>query len=449
MTTTDRFHALDAVRGFALLAGIVLHATMSFFIPVPISDSSQSHVLALLFFVIHTFRMTLFFIIAGFFARLLLERRGINGFLKNRTTRITGPMLVGWVILMPLTTGVIIWSALRHLPPAASAAALATLAAAPAQLLPHSLNTVPLMHLWFLYYLCIFYLAALALSWLVDKLLDRAGRLRGTLDSGVRTSLGSYFAPWMLALPLFAVLGFDDRIVMNAGIPTPDVGLNLKVPALVGFGAAFALGWFVHRQPAMLGEWRKRWIGHLIVGVTLTVLCLTVLRVNLGAKTGWLLDSAVWSRAVYLVCYIGSIWYWSFGIIGAALRFCSQESPVRRYLADSSYWLYLLHLPLVFFLQVIFAPLPWHWVIKFPLIVAIALTVLLLSYHYLVRPTWIGQVLNGTKYPRRAAAKRAPTGPVLGAPRLHGGRSAGRVPTPGDAPLRKDLTPYAELLQYQ
>src|SRR5580698_6701745 len=124
MTTTDRFHALDAVRGFALLTGIVLHTTMSFFMPVPTSDSSQSSALAVLFFAIHTFRMTLFFIIAGFFARLLLERRGVTGFIKNRTARIAGPMLVGWVILAPLITGVMIWSAIRNLSPQASAATL-------------------------------------------------------------------------------------------------------------------------------------------------------------------------------------------------------------------------------------------------------------------------------------------------------------------------------------
>src|SRR5579862_8382229 len=126
MATADRIHALDTVRGFALLAGIVLHATMSFFLPIPAHDVSRSATLGLLFFVIHTFRMTLFFVMAGFFARLLLERRGVRGFLKNRASRIAGPMLVSWVILVPLTTGILIWSAVRPLPPEARAAALAT-----------------------------------------------------------------------------------------------------------------------------------------------------------------------------------------------------------------------------------------------------------------------------------------------------------------------------------
>ena len=80
-TTPDRLHALDAVRAGALLLGIVLHATMSFFFVVPARDVSQSTTLAVTFFVIHTFRMTLFFVIAGFFGRLLLQRRGVRGFL--------------------------------------------------------------------------------------------------------------------------------------------------------------------------------------------------------------------------------------------------------------------------------------------------------------------------------------------------------------------------------
>ena len=53
----ERLHALDAVRGFALLLGIVLHATLSF-VPTTtrfwiIQDSHPSTTLAVLFFVIH------------------------------------------------------------------------------------------------------------------------------------------------------------------------------------------------------------------------------------------------------------------------------------------------------------------------------------------------------------------------------------------------------------
>jgi peptidoglycan/LPS O-acetylase OafA/YrhL len=397
MSSQERLHALDAVRAFALLAGIVLHATMSFFLPIPAHDVSQSATLGVLFFVIHTFRMTTFFVVAGLFARLLLERRGARGFIADRAKRILGPMLVGWVVLAPLTIGALIWGVGRSADPAVRDAMTAAAANA-------GPGAFPLVHLWFLYYLAIFYVLVLAVRGLVMKV-DRAGRLGSALDKVVRVLLRSYVAPIVLAAPIFAVLGFDQRILLLGGIPTPDSSLIPQLPALVGFGTAFGLGWLVHRQLDVLGEWRKRWLGHLVVGIALSVVCLTVPGIKNGTTAAWLFDSAEWSRTAYAACYLVSIWYWGFGIIGAALQFCASESPVRRYLADSSYWLYLAHLPIVFFLQAALALVPWHWTIKFPLILAIALTVLLASYHYLVRPTWIGQILNGRKYPR---SKRTP-----------------------------------------
>ena len=95
----ERLHALDAVRGYALLLGIVLHATMSF-IPGPtriwiIQDSHPSMTLAVLLFVIHVFRMTTFFLIAGFFAHLSFHRRGTWGFVRDRLQRIALPLAVG------------------------------------------------------------------------------------------------------------------------------------------------------------------------------------------------------------------------------------------------------------------------------------------------------------------------------------------------------------------
>ena len=93
MQTAERLHALDAVRGFALLAGVVLHASMSFLPGLgaqgwPIADNSPSVALGLAFYVIHTFRMTTFFLIAGFFGRMLLHRDGVRAFVSNRTTRV-------------------------------------------------------------------------------------------------------------------------------------------------------------------------------------------------------------------------------------------------------------------------------------------------------------------------------------------------------------------------
>jgi ABC-type multidrug transport system ATPase subunit/peptidoglycan/LPS O-acetylase OafA/YrhL len=393
MSSQERLHALDAVRAFALLSGIVLHATMSFFLPIPAHDVSQSATLNVLFFLIHTWRMTTFFIVAGLFARLVIARRGTRGFIADRAKRILVPLLVGWIILAPLTIAALIWGVTRSADPG-TVAAVTQPAVVPA-------GAFPLVHLWFLYYLCIFYVALLAVRGVFLKI-DTAGHLSRVLDRGARALLRSYAAPLLFAAPIFAVLGFDQRIAVLGGIPTPDSSLIPQLPALVGFGTAFIVGWMLHRQLDLLTELRTRWLGHLVVGLALSIACQTVPGIKLGTT----------ATPLYAACYLLSSWYWSFGIIGAALRFCDGESAVRRYLADASYWLYLAHLPLVFFLAAAFAKLPWHWAIKFPLILAITMTVLLASYHYLVRPTWIGEILNGRKYPREKRAVAYQPAPV-------------------------------------
>src|SRR3712207_5022683 len=90
---SERLHALDGIRAFALLLGIVLHSALSFLPGLdlklwPISDVQKNGALYLVVFVIHIFRMSAFFLVAGFFARLLLYRRGVREFWRNRIARI-------------------------------------------------------------------------------------------------------------------------------------------------------------------------------------------------------------------------------------------------------------------------------------------------------------------------------------------------------------------------
>src|SRR5580698_4560212 len=407
MSNQERLHALDAVRAFALLSGIVLHATMSFFLPIPAHDVSQSATLNVVFFLIHTWRMTTFFIVAGLFARLMIARRGTRGFVADRAKRILVPLTVGWIILAPLTIAALIWGVTRSADPT-TVAAVSQPAVVPA-------GAFPLVHLWFLYYLCIFYVALLVVRGTFLKI-DAAGHLSALLDRATRAMLRGYAAPLLFAAPIFAVLGFDQRIAVLGGIPTPDSSLVPQLPALVGFGTAFLVGWLLHRQLDLLTQLRGRWLGQLAVGLALSIACQTVPGIKLGTTAPWFGHQLTSATPLYAACYLLSSWYWSLGIIGAALRFCDGESAVRRYLADSSYWLYLAHLPLVFFLAAAFAKVPLHWAIKFPLILAITMTVLLASYHYLVRPTWIGEILNGRRYPRgrRHATSEIPAAqPVL------------------------------------
>jgi len=94
-------------------------------------------------------------------------------------------------------------------------------------------------------------------------------------------------------------------------------------------------------------------------------------------------------------------WLMVLGSIGFAHWLFRKESRAFRYVADASYWLYLIHLPLVILLewQLYFLPMPAF--LKVILILAVTVPTLLYSYQVLVRHTVIGRILNG-KNPNRA-----------------------------------------------
>ena len=91
----------------------------------------------------------------------------------------------------------------------------------------------------------------------------------------------------------------------------------------------------------------------------------------------------------------------TFAMLGLFRQFFSNPSPTIRYLADSSFWLYLIHLPLQFELSIYLAPWEANGLLKFAIYNVLTFAISLPTYHYLVRPTWIGVLLNGRRYPIR------------------------------------------------
>ncbi len=216
------------------------------------------------------------------------------------------------------------------------------------------------------------------------------------------------------------------------GIPTPDYGLAPQLPALVAYGTAFAFGWLLHRQTGLLEVLARQWRSNLALAAGLTLACLTIVGVTPLLEAPTAISGGASTRWAYAASYALAIWTWTFGLLGASVRFGSAESTVRRYLADASYWLYLVHPPILFGLQVLVMDLPLPWTVKFPAIVAVTLGVLLASYHLLVRPTFLGELLNGRRFPRR---KRRDRGAPALAPAAMPPRASPTPPTCTEAPV--------------
>ncbi|MES2442932.1 MAG: acyltransferase family protein [Pseudomonadota bacterium] len=391
----ERLHALDAVRAGALLLGVAFHATLTF-LPGPqiwVVRDAQSAGLGDFFFVAHLFRMTAFFLIAGYFGRMLLHRRGTGGFIRNRLARIALPAVTFWPIVMPGIIACFIWGGVVM----SGGAAPAT--PPPPPPLP-TLATFPLTHLWFLYMLLVLYAGTLLIRGAV-VLIDRKGRLReGLVDSAMRRLVATPAAAVVLAAPVALAFALKPMWFAWGGIPTPDTGFVPNVTAVIGFGTAFGFGWLLQRQRGLLDSIARWWAVQLAAAVVLTIACLW----QLGDSSAFAPMPEGNAKLAYAACYALAMWSWTLGLTGAALRFLSKERPAVRYVADASYWIYLVHLPVVMALQVLVFPLALPAVAKWGLVVGGAFLILIASYHLAVRHSFVGRWLNGRKYPWRKPA---------------------------------------------
>jgi glucans biosynthesis protein C len=251
----------------------------------------------------------------------------------------------------------------------------------------------PLTHLWFLYYLLLVYSVCLGVR---AAFLSAFSRIENWTSKGDRVLKwlveGNWTIPvaggltWLLLLPM-----------RTWSVDTPDRSFLPHLPALALFGLCFSVGWWLHRQASLLEIIRRRWWVYLVCAVLASLPGLGL--ASFEGETSH--PHFRLYRSLFFLAYAGMMWSWILTLLGMFLRFFERENRYWRYLSDSSYWLYILHLPIVTILQVAVARLPWPCGVKFGAICILSLPLLLASYHFLVRSTVVGWVLNGRRYPFR------------------------------------------------
>ncbi|WOI53826.1 acyltransferase family protein [Parvularcula sp. LCG005] len=386
-TTTERLHSLDFVRGSALLLGIVFHAGLSFYpseIPTWIvMDAQRSEPIAWLGFVLHTFRMATFFLLAGYFGRMVYHRKGAGYFIRSRLKRIAAPLAIFLPLNLVAITVLLIWAMMRQygltmeqMPPSP----------------PPTLETFPWTHLWFLYVLILAYIAMLVLR-LPIAMLDRGGKVRAGVDGLLNTLTTSSLSPLLLALPVAIALYNQPGWNEWMGVPTPDTGVVPNTPAMVTYGLAFWLGWQLQRGTNALLPFKRFWPLFLVSGAGAIGICLYLVDGQPGAMPT--LEGR--EKMIFAASYALAIWYLTFAFIGMAIAFFNGENRVTRYIADSSYWLYIIHLPIVLAMQIWIFDWNWSAEAKYAFILGTSVPAMLLSYHLLVRYSFIGNLLNGPR----------------------------------------------------
>ncbi len=383
---TERLYALDALRGSMMLLGIVLHAATMHLLEVGAMGGEPSVTIITILGLIHQFRMPLFFMLAGLFGALLVQKYGVREALANRGKRILVPFLLCLVTLVPLTD----WLFFSlYLSGQQDAFALIGPDTDIAGLLGYlrEMNGptfVSFFHIWFLYYLIIFIAAIPLLEKGITALAER-----GLLEK-IRALTGTVWS-----LPICAVLTALTLIPFTVAVVA--VNDRLFVPSLANlgyYGMFFALGYLFFHCRNILDTFKAH-TGTYGVLAFMFFIWYAIPSGMAGAGSA--------SLAVLTVSkFFGglSTWCFIYWLCGVFLNRFNEDTPRTRLLAQSAYWVYLLHMPVILFMGNVLINLPVDITAWGRLFINMAVTtwICFTTYKFLVRGTWLGVVLNGRRY---------------------------------------------------
>jgi glucan biosynthesis protein C len=392
-TMSGRVHALDNLRACMMWLGIVLHVAVNHITgpsPMPFKDRDLTLAADLTLMFINTFRMPVFFMLAGFLVAMMADTRGYPAMVNNRVRRLALPFAVFWPVVYVATVVLVIM--FRHL------MAKGTVGFDPA-LLPkptpgHAvLNT---MHMWFIYYLFLLCMIA-GLVCAVEQVIPVWLR-RGT-QRVLAVLARNWWGFLVLAVPIaIAGSGYRAGILAQTGSFVPNI------PELVHNGMFFLFGWTVYRaRDQVLPHYAQHCWKYFAGGLVAYFGSGALFQVFLNKPA-----SIPHIELVIAYVYGSAGWLWSMALIGGFVRYLPTQNRVLRYLSDSSYWVFMVHMLCTIGFGILLYNAPLGALAKIGINILATTLVCLATYQLFVRNTWIGMLLNGQRRGCSASLAAAP-----------------------------------------
>ena len=377
------FAGLDALRCFAALGVVLLHSCVPYLrYPMPglswsVRDTPNTAI-DFLFWSIELFIMPLFLVLAGFFAWQTLQRRGPRVLIRSRARRLLVPLLFGAIVILPLD--LYCWVGSWVAEGIVSPVKLKSLK------LDHPIgqNLWGLSHLWFLQYLFL-YVACLAFFALAAKRYPWIKASQPSLKTSLFLTLSA--ATLILCIEPKVVWGFQHSFV-----PVPSKWLYS--------GVFFTLGLMLAIHDPKL-QWVKRHAPRLVAPTLIT--CMVALLLGRWQLDQWLTSSTDANQAFFsLPCIFlatmtaGSALLATLSLIGLVIRLIPSVPTSVRYLAAASFWIYIVHHPILGLTHLdlkILLPQVTP-LLKMTLSFATACCLSVLTYEAFVRRSRLGQLLG-------------------------------------------------------
>jgi glucan biosynthesis protein C len=323
-------------------------------------DNFHDPFLSNILFVMHSWRMPVFFLMSGFFTQLLLQRRGVSATLRNRFQRVTLPFLVALVLILPINSLFIHGYSELAEGGVSSVWNFSFLS----ESFFYWLRKPRFHHLWFLFYLSGFVAVIGAAAFLVRK------RTKDLLPIPVKSLL--------LLVTMFGCLYFMKN-TFEVDAPTR---VYYRPLTFWYYYCFFALGSLLFKSYYQAKRWK-------FVGLPTAAIYFVLSSVLIVFALG---------SASKLIQAIGMLAFATAGcvlMLSLFAKYCDIENSKIRYLIASSYWVYLAHEPLLHILGVGFKTYQWNLYGEISFLIVATYLLSFASYTYLVRGSWVDRLLNG------------------------------------------------------
>ena len=359
-----RYHGLDILRACALILGLFFHAAIPFAEnPYPlwiVYYEGKNWLYDTIMVSTHSFRMPLFFLLAGFFSALLYRKLSERNYLRARTKKLIFPFIASMLLFTPLMIMQYIWAGFDTNPWETGN--------------QFHWKNYPIFHLWFLEILII--ITALVMIFFVSiKYLfpNTHHSLQQFLEADSQNKQLSWNVIFFACLALIGYLCWSnfpgDQFIYSFTVIQP-------LDKIFVYLLFFLIGWVLYRNAFLFARVRRSVKMNLLLGSVALIFLLWVrcwLFVHKDEQLmmlGILGNIAVPIAAVFL----------SLGLFGFFTHEKFKPSTTFDYLVRASYWIYLIHLPIILYIQVIIADWQIHAFIKYIFIIAVTFIISCLTY---------------------------------------------------------------------
>ena len=297
-------HGLNSLRSIMLLLGIVLHCSLPYLVykidswDIVSDDTHLIHDLSVGF--IHIFRMPFFFFLSGYLSSLsIAKNRSLNHFFKQRVQRLIIPLLFTYVTIIPLVYFVLESD------------------------IPHSYfpPNWHVYHIWFLIMLVCF-----------QPLLLLSFVKRGPMPK----ILEFFKTKALLTTTILFLVSLVPMCFYFQGLAVAPVTMYFPMGTYLHYAAYFLLGAFLfHYHPIIEFSCRH---GKKMLSLGCFV-----------GLTSIMLMADVKDNTVFAILNTISCWLIILGCTGAAWNIKSTPKLLN-FFSESSYGIYLYHLPFIFVL---------------------------------------------------------------------------------------------------